>query len=499
MNGHNEEKTDPAFKEQDKLKFRACLGGDKQKVKKQHSASPTARQEHVNGVLCASMFNDYTINIGDVPAAFLNADAAYKDGANYGVIIPKQYVHIVLKIKPEWSTHVNRNGTLTLALKKAWYGAKEAALWFYMDISNYLIENGYRRTIGDPCIFDLVTEQNEHSILVLHVDDILFAGTNAKVNQDIRIKLEKKYGPLKWQDGDDLKYLGQHIKLDYKEKAIFIDQFKYIEKLFVKFKPSGIAKTPSGKDFFDPAPDSKAHPMSSKFYRSLVMSISFLAQRTFPEILKEVGFLATRQQFPTLFDYEKAQRVINYVNYRKDRPLVLRATSMKMTAYADASYGVHLPDLKSHGGTTIMLGGAPILNKSKKIPQRTTSSCHAETIQLYQCTNQVLSLHSLLKELRFKHPVEDVPTIFQDNQSTIRLSEPGFHNKSVRSRNFQIQYFYIREAVEQQLIRVEYLPTQDMVADIHTKPLQGKLFTKFRDILLGNDPNVQPTNSTEPY
>jgi hypothetical protein len=37
-----------------------------------------------------------------------------------------------------------------------------------------------------------------------------------------------------------------------------------------------------------------------------------------------------------------------------------------------------------------------------------------------------------------------------------------------------------------------------MVADIHTKPLQGKLFTKFRDILLGNDPNVQPTNSTEP-
>ena len=83
--------------------------------------------------------------------------------------------------------------------------------------------------------------------------------------------------------------------------------------------------------------------MSSKFYRSLVMSISFLAQRTFPEILKEMGFLATRQQLPTLFDYEKAQRVINYVNYRKDRPLVLRATSMKMTAYADASYGVASP------------------------------------------------------------------------------------------------------------------------------------------------------------
>jgi hypothetical protein len=357
---------------------------------------------------------------------------------------------------------------------------------------------GYTRTVGDPYIFDMVTKEQEHSVLVLHVDDILFAGSSAQVNQNIRAKLESKYGALKWQEGTSLKYLGQHIQVDYSERTITIDQFKYIAKLLEKFKPSGIAKTPSGKDFFELAPTSKATPMCSKFFRSLVMSISFLAQRTFPEILKEVGFLATKQQLPNLFDYEKAQRVINYINYRKDRPLVLKPTNMKLTAYADASYGIHVPDLKSHGGTTIMLGGAPVMNKSKKIPQRTTSSCHAETIQLYQCTNHVLSLHSLLKELRFKLPVEDRPTIYQDNQSTIRLSEPGFHNKSVRSRNFQIQYFYVREAVEHKLIKIKYLQTQDMVADLHTKPLQGKTFVKFRDILLGTTLPISPSDSTSP-
>jgi hypothetical protein len=498
MNGHYEEKRDPASKDPDKLKFRACLNGKPQKVKRQHTASPTARSEHVNAVLCASIVNGYTINVGDVPAAFLNANADYKEGASYGVIIPKQYVPIVLKIKPEWKSHVKKNGTLVLALKKAWYGAKEAALWFYLDISTYLMDLGYTRTVGDPCIFDMVTKEQEHSVLVLHVDDILFAGSSAQVNQNIRAKLESKYGALKWQEGTSLKYLGQHIQVDYSERTITIDQFKYIAKLLEKFKPSGIAKTPSGKDFFELAPTSKATPMCSKFFRSLVMSISFLAQRTFPEILKEVGFLATKQQLPNLFDYEKAQRVINYINYRKDRPLVLKPTNMKLTAYADASYGIHVPDLKSHGGTTIMLGGAPVMNKSKKIPQRTTSSCHAETIQLYQCTNHVLSLHSLLKELRFKLPVEDRPTIYQDNQSTIRLSEPGFHNKSVRSRNFQIQYFYVREAVEHKLIKIKYLQTQDMVADLHTKPLQGKTFVKFRDILLGTTLPISPSDSTSP-
>ena len=32
---------------------------------------------------------------------------------------------------------------------------------------------------------------------------------------------------------------------------------------------------------------------------------------------------------------------------------------------------------------------------------------------------------------------------------------------------------------------IEYCPTLDMIADILTKPLQGSLFEKLRDLLLG--------------
>ena len=34
-------------------------------------------------------------------------------------------------------------------------------------------------------------------------------------------------------------------------------------------------------------------------------------------------------------------------------------------------------------------------------------------------------------------------------------------------------------------MKVEHCPTLDMVADILTKPLQGDLFRKLRDLLLG--------------
>jgi hypothetical protein len=34
-------------------------------------------------------------------------------------------------------------------------------------------------------------------------------------------------------------------------------------------------------------------------------------------------------------------------------------------------------------------------------------------------------------------------------------------------------------------LKVQWCPTADMIADYMTKPLQGKLFRKFRDIIMG--------------
>ena len=45
-------------------------------------------------------------------------------------------------------------------------------------------------------------------------------------------------------------------------------------------------------------------------------------------------------------------------------------------------------------------------------------------------------------------------------------------------------YFWIKDRVGEGELQVEYKPTEEMVADVLTKPLQGDKFVKMRNLLL---------------
>ena len=47
------------------------------------------------------------------------------------------------------------------------------------------------------------------------------------------------------------------------------------------------------------------------------------------------------------------------------------------------------------------------------------------------------------------------------------------------------RYFWIKDRLEIEGIKVQYCPTDKMLADFFTKPLQGNLFRKFRDVVMG--------------
>ena len=74
--------------------------------------------------------------------------------------------------------------------------------------------------------------------------------------------------------------------------------------------------------------------------------------------------------------------------------------------------------------------------------------------------------------------------LHQDNTSTIKLIKNG-KASSQRSRHINVKYFYLREQVENGELEVIHTRTERMVADILTKPVQGKLFLKLCDMLLG--------------
>ena len=74
-------------------------------------------------------------------------------------------------------------------------------------------------------------------------------------------------------------------------------------------------------------------------------------------------------------------------------------------------------------------------------------------------------------------------TVYQDNMSTIALVKAGKSNSS-RTRHIAIRFFFVSDRVKSGEIKVEYMRTGEMLADILTKPLQGELFRKLRARLL---------------
>ena len=67
-------------------------------------------------------------------------------------------------------------------------------------------------------------------------------------------------------------------------------------------------------------------------------------------------------------------------------------------------------------------------------------------------------------------------TIYQDNKSAILLEKNGRGSSSKRMRHINIRYFFIRDRVQSDEVDIKYCPTEEMVADYFTKPLQGALF-----------------------
>ena len=73
----------------------------------------------------------------------------------------------------------------------------------------------------------------------------------------------------------------------------------------------------------------------------------------------------------------------------------------------------------------------------------------------------------------------------QDNESAIKLEKNGRMSAGPKSRHVNIRYFWIKDRVKSEKITIRHCPTSAMLADFLTKPLQGQLFRKFRDVLLG--------------
>ena len=73
----------------------------------------------------------------------------------------------------------------------------------------------------------------------------------------------------------------------------------------------------------------------------------------------------------------------------------------------------------------------------------------------------------------------------KDNESKIRMLVNGKASCTPNSKHVAIKYFWCTDCIKKGKISVRHCPTDKMLADYMSKPLQGKLFISFRNMLMG--------------
>ena len=150
-----------------------------------------------------------------------------------------------------------------------------------------------------------------------------------------------------------------------------------------------------------------------------------------------------------------------------------------MVGFTDSNWAENAVDRKSTFRYYFSLGSAMVSWFSKKQTCVALSTTDAEYIATCATSKEVVWLRKLLANLS-GHEL-DVTVIFCDNQSFVKLSENSvFHD---RSKHIDMKYHYIRDIVQKGVVKLQYISTDEQVADIFTKPLARVKFAYFRERL----------------
>ena len=469
----------------EKLKARLVAGGNMQdKALYEDVSSPTVSTSAAFMIAAIAASERRQVVTIDIPGAYLNADLS--DNEPIHMRLSRLEAAILMQLDPSFEIGKLEDGSCIVLLNKALYGLVESAKLWYEHLSGTLISMGFVANDYDPCVFNITRNGVQQCSICFHVDHLLVTSVNASNITFVHEGLSAIYGNLDIKRGPKLSYLG--MTLDFSDEGrVKIGQEKFVADFLRESGVTTFASTPALDSLFTISPDSPLLKGEAKEqFHSFVAKLLYLAKRTRPDMLLLCSFLTTRVSCSTEEDQLKLLRGIRYLNKTQDLCLTLSTSNpIEVVAFTDASFGIHA-NFMSHTGATITLGGGPVFAKSSKQRLVTKSSTESELVGLSDSASQVIWTRNFL----IAQGYDMAPAIIkQDNMSTLALAAKG-RSTSERTRHVNIRYFFIKDRVTSGDLKLEYLPTAEMIADILTKPLQGETFRILRDALLNTHPVI---------
>ena len=181
---------------------------------------------------------------------------------------------------------------------------------------------------------------------------------------------------------------------------------------------------------------------------------------------------------------------MEYIKGRKNSGLTFHPTSdFSIFAYSDASYAACSTTRKSTTGKAVFINNNLLTFGSKKQSIVAMSSCESEMIAIQDTAADVMELRHILDELTGKKPPPSI--IYTDSQSAMSLIKNGRPSGRSRARHIDLRQFKIREWIREGFIELLYVPSNENIADLFTKPLPAAQFQRLRDRLLSSNPHLE--------
>ena len=414
---------------------------------------------NVLNIFCAlAVHHEWMLNHVDFTTAFLNSD-----------------LDEVVYMHPPRGMDIPAGKILRLL--KSLYGLPQAGKNWYKCLSAYLVDIGFTQLECDRCVF--VRQRGSQFIAIgAHVDDLLTL-TDCQRSYDIlHEELEKKFKlgkctPLRHYCG---------IVVRRTEDDIALSQPYYTENILTAFDMSNCNPrvTPA-----DPTPLRAAtegeEPIDKQLYASAVGSLLWLSTNTRPDIAHAVQRAATYMAQPTSKHWSAVKQIFRYLKGSNRGLLYSKSASLQPVVYCDADFGGDLDTRRSTMGVCVMMANAPVLWRSVRTKNVVLSTAESEYCAQSEGARSASFIYNLLSEMGLCEVIT-LPINFKcDNMSTIAMITSG--KTSARTRHIDVAVHHVREKAARGFLSVDHVPTNEMIADILTKPLPRPAFLKIRDIV----------------
>ncbi|KXJ67790.1 hypothetical protein RP20_CCG012118 [Aedes albopictus] len=421
--------------------------------------APVVQQTTFRTLMAVAAKKNMTVKQYDVKTAFLNGDLEEE-------IYMRQPCGFVQR---------GSEGKVC-RLHRSLYGLKQAARAWNQKLHEELVRQRFQRCDSDPCLYRKQVKGRWCYVLV-YVDDLVVVSEDPTMIEALARKLKKSFEISEL--GDIRYYLGMEVEKD-QHGDYFLSQRKYIREVV---ESSGLAEAKASKIPLDPGyikSDSEGTPLETNTeYQKLIGKVLYIAVNTRPDISTAVSILSRKTNQPTQEDWTELKRVVRYLKGTADYRLRLsrRGETGTITGYSDADWAENRDDRKSHSGFTFKINGGTVSWACRKQTCVALSTAEAEFIALAEAAQEALWLKLLLQELNDEQRV----VIHEDNQSCLKIME---REKLTRKmKHIATKFHFTKDLVEKQEIECVYCPSEDMVADLLTKPLARTRLEKLAKLI----------------